>query len=153
MASCSHTFSAGLFACLIAVRASRACVCVRVHACVRACGANQVGSCAMSSCGGHIFTYLFFAFTRKASVWKSVVVRGGTVADNYTPTTGVKKLNALYALFSPRRFPPSLFFCLSNFLSPPFFLFSIFFSLSYAPAFALSPATSFLGSPSRPLHL
>lgn len=117
---------------------SDCCTGERVCACVRACGAHQVGSCAMLSCGGHIFINLFFAFTRKASVWKSVVVCGGTAADNYTPTTGVKKLNALYALFSPRRFPPSLFFCLSNFLSPPFFYF-LYFSLCHTLLLLLSP--------------
>lgn len=65
---------------------------------------------------------------------ESVVVCSLTVTDKYTLTTRVKKLNALYALFSPWR----LSFSASLNFSPPIFIFYIFLSLSYSPAFALS---------------
>lgn len=95
------------------------CVCVCIHACVCVC---QQGV-------------------------ESVVVCSLTVTDKYTLTTRVKKLNALFALFSPWRLP----FSASLNFSPPIFIFYIFLSLSYSPAFALSLLLFSFAPPS--LHL
>lgn len=60
---------------------------------------------------------------------ESVVVYKLTVTDKHTLTTGVKKLNALYALFSPRR--------LTLTFSPPIFIFYIFLSVILSCFFSL----------------
>lgn len=56
---------------------------------------------------------------------ESVVVYRLTVTDKHTLTTGVKKLNALYALFPPWRLTLSA----SLTFSPPIFIFYIFLSV------------------------
>ena len=79
---------------------------------------------------------------------ESVVVYSLTVTDKYTLTTGVKKLNALYALFSPQRF---LFSASLTFLSSPFYF--LYFSLCHTLLLLLSLAISFFCSPPPSLHL
>lgn len=64
---------------------------------------------------------------------ESVVVYRLTVTDKHTLTTGVKKLNALYALFSPRRLTLSA----SLTFSPPIFIFYIFLSVILSCFFSL----------------
>lgn len=64
---------------------------------------------------------------------ESVVVYKLTVTDKHTPTTGVKKLNALYALFFPRRLTLSA----SLTFSPPIFIFYIFLSVILSCFFSL----------------
>lgn len=79
---------------------------------------------------------------------ESVVVYRLTVTDKHTLTTGVKKLNALYALFFPRRLPLSA--CLT--FSPPIFIFYIFLSVILSCFFSL-PDDFFLLLPPLSLHL
>lgn len=74
---------------------------------------------------------------------ESVVVYRLTVTDKHTLTTGVKKLNALYALFSPQRLPLSA----SLTFSPPIFIFYIFLSVILSCFFSLSDDFFLLLSP------
>lgn len=89
------------------------CVAMFVYACVCACICARV--CVPKQCV------------------ESVVVYWLTVTDKHTLTTGVKKLNALYALFSPRRLPLSA----SLTFSPPIFIFYIFLSVILSCFFSL----------------
>lgn len=79
---------------------------------------------------------------------ESVVVDRLTVTDKHTLTTGVKKLSALYALFSPWRLPLSA----SLTFSPPISIFYIFLSVTLSCFFSL-PDDFFLLLPPPSLHL
>lgn len=133
---CSHIFCSGLLACLMAVCVS---VCVSAE--------HAGGDDARCHYAAMRTAVCLYACTRvpKQRV-ESVVVYSLTVTDKYTLTTGVKKLNALCALFSPWRLH---FFC-----PRPSHFYFLYFSLSYSPAFALSLAVSFYFSPLPPsFHL
>lgn len=135
---CSHTFCSDLFACLIAVRV---CVCLQ---------SMQVGLCKMSLRDN---VWLCVRVHSRMHVCarqhvESVVVYRLTVADKHALTTGVKKLNALYALFSPPRLPLSASLC----FSPPIFIFYIFLSVILSCFFSL-PDDFFLLLPPPSLHL
>lgn len=139
---CSHTFYSGLFACLIAV-----CMCVC------ACRSCRWAFCTMSL-NGCVCVWLYVHMVLCACVCvpehsvESVVVYRLTVTDKHTLTTGVKKLNALYALFFPRRLPLSA----SLTFSPPIFIFYIFLSVILSCFFSL-PDDFFLLLPPLSLHL
>ncbi len=137
---CSHTFYSGLFACLIAV-----CVCVP---------AEHAGGLMHDVPMGAMCVYDCACMCTSASKCvpklcvESVVVYRLTVTDKHTLTTGVKKLNALYALFSPQRLPLSA----SLTFSPPIFIFYIFLSVILSCFFSLSD-DFFLLLPPPSLHL
>lgn len=127
---CSHIFCSGFLARLMAV-----CGCLQ---------STQVGLRTMSL-HDNVYVCVYFCMHACASQRvESVVVHSLTVSDKYTLTTGVKKLNALYALFFPWRLPFS-----ASCPFPSHFYF-LYFSLSYSPAFALSLAVSFFLSPLPP---
>lgn len=134
---CSHIFCSGFLARLMAV-----CGCLQ---------STQVGLRTMSL-HDNVYVCVYFCMHACASQRvESVVVHSLTVSDKYTLTTGVKKLNALYALFFPWRLP---FFCLLPFPLP--FLFSVFFSVILS-CFCSIPGGFFLSLPtpslSPSLHL
>lgn len=129
---CSHIFCSGLLARLMAV-----CVCV--------CRAHRWGYARCNYTTMCMSVCLYACMRVPKQRVESVVVYSLTVSDKYTLTTGVKKLNALYALFFPWRLP---FFCLLP--SPLPFLFSVFFSVILS-CFCSIPGGFFLFLPTPSL--